>query len=165
MENHNKKIHIVLLEPEIPQNTGNIGRTCAATGTELAFVGKMGFKINSKEIRRSGLDYWQYLKYSVYPSFEDFLKTLGENPPLIFFSTKGKKTYWEAPYRADSCLIFGSEGAGLPLEYYGKYKDKLYLIPMVSKHARSLNLSTSAGIALYEGLRRQGAVLSPKTAC
>ncbi|HAF96162.1 MAG: tRNA (uridine(34)/cytosine(34)/5-carboxymethylaminomethyluridine(34)-2'-O)-methyltransferase TrmL [Elusimicrobia bacterium GWC2_51_8] len=145
---------IVLINPDIPWNAGNIGRTCAATGTELAFVGKMGFKINSKEIRRSGLDYWQYLKYSVHPSFEEFLNTLGENPQLIFFSTKGEKTYWDAPYRNDSCLVFGSEGAGLPLEFYRKYKDSLYRIPMVSKYARSLNLSTSAGVALYEGLRR-----------
>lgn len=145
---------IVLINPDIPWNAGNIGRTCVATGTELVFVGKMGFKINSKEIRRSGLDYWQYLKYSVHLTFEDFLKTLDKNPSLIFFSTKGEKTYWEAPYHEDSCLIFGSEGAGLPLEFYRKYKDNLYRIPMVSEHARSLNLSTSAGVALYEGLRQ-----------
>ena len=154
---------IVLINPDIPWNAGNIGRTCVATGTELVFAGKMGFKINSKEIRRSGLDYWQYLKYSVYPSFEDFLKILGKNPPLIFFSTKGGKNYWEAPYREDSCLVFGSEGAGLPPEYYGKYKDSLYRIPMVAEHTRSLNLSTSAGVALYEGLRRLSAETDGKS--
>jgi len=145
---------IVLINPDIPWNAGNIGRTCVATGTELVFVGKMGFEINSREIRRSGLDYWQHLRYAVHPSFENFLDTLGKNPSLIFFSTKGKKTYWEAPYREDSCLIFGSEGAGLPMAYYERYKDSLYRIPMASEYVRSLNLSTSAGVALYEGLRR-----------
>jgi tRNA (cytidine/uridine-2'-O-)-methyltransferase len=145
---------IVLINPDIPWNAGNIGRTCVATGTELVFAGKMGFEINSKEIRRSGLDYWQYLKYSVYGNFESFLSTLGENPPLIFLSTRGKTDYWDAPYAGDSCLIFGSEGAGLPGQMYEKYADKLYRIPMRSEHVRSLNLSTSAGIVLYEALRQ-----------
>ena len=145
---------VVLINPDIPWNAGNIGRTCVATGTELVFVGKMGFEINSKEIRRSGLDYWQYLKYSIHVDFESFLSTLGENPPLIFLSTRGKAAYWDAPYREDSCLIFGSEGAGLPDMMYEKYADQLYRIPMWSDHVRSLNLSTSAGLVLYEALRQ-----------
>ncbi len=145
---------IVLINPDIPWNAGNIGRTCVAAGAELVFVGKMGFEINSKEIRRSGLDYWQYLKYSIYKDFESFLSTLGEKPPLIFLSTRGKTAYWDAPYREDSCLIFGSEGAGLPDMMYEKYADKLYCIPMWSDHVRSLNLSTSAGLVLYEAIRQ-----------
>ena len=145
---------IVLINPDIPWNAGNIGRSCVATGTELVFVGKMGFEINSKEVRRSGLDYWQFLKYSVYPDFEAFLKSLPETPSLLFFSTRGGTSYWQAPYRADSCLIFGAETAGLPDWMYGKYADRLYHIPMWSDRVRSLNLSTSAGVALYEALRQ-----------
>ncbi|HCC47987.1 MAG TPA: tRNA (uridine(34)/cytosine(34)/5-carboxymethylaminomethyluridine(34)-2'-O)-methyltransferase TrmL [Elusimicrobia bacterium] len=145
---------IVLINPDIPWNAGNIGRTCVATGTELAFVGKMGFNLSDKEIRRSGLDYWQFLKHSVHADFESFLKTLPENPSLIFFSTRGAADYWHAPYTADSCLVFGAETAGFPDEIYEKYADRMYRIPMWSDRVRSLNLSTSAGVALYEGLRQ-----------
>ena len=145
---------IVLINPDIPWNAGNIGRSCVATGTELVFVGKMGFNLSDKEIRRSGLDYWQFLKYSVHADFEAFLKTLPENPSLIFYSTRGGRSYWEAPYRQDSCLIFGAETAGFPYEIYEKYAERMYKIPMWSDRVRSLNLSTSAGVALYEGLRQ-----------
>ncbi|MEW5951059.1 MAG: tRNA (cytidine(34)-2'-O)-methyltransferase [Elusimicrobia bacterium] len=145
---------IVLVNPDIPWNAGNIGRTCVATGNELVFTGKLGFKIEDKEIRRSGLDYWRHLKYSVYPSFEAFLETLSPQENLIFFSSKGKKDYWDAPYKKTSCLIFGSETKGLPLEYYEKYADFLYKIPMFSENMRSLNLSTSAGIAIYRGMEK-----------
>ena len=145
---------IVLINPDIPWNAGNIGRSCVATGTELAFVGKMGFELSAREIRRSGLDYWQFLKYSVHPDFEAFLKTLPADPSLLFFSTRGGKSYWEAPYREDSCLVFGAETAGFPDWMYEKYADRLYRLPMCSDRVRSLNLSTAAGVALYEGLRR-----------
>lgn len=148
---------IVLVNPDIPWNAGNIGRTCVATNTELVFTGKLGFKLTDKEIRRSGLDYWQFLKYSIYPAFDDFLKTLPPNPSLLFFSTHGGKDYWNAPYKEDSCLIFGAETAGFPDWMYKKYENDLYKIPMWSDRVRSLNLSTSAGIALYEGLRVVGA--------
>ncbi len=144
---------IVLINPDIPWNAGNIGRTCVATGSELVFVGKLGFELSSKEIRRSGLDYWQHLKYSVHPDFESFLKTLSEDPSLIFLSTRGGTSYLEAPYQGNSCLIFGSEGAGLPDWMYEKYAARLYRIPMWSEHVRSINLSTAAGIVLYEALR------------
>ena len=147
---------IVLINPDIPWNAGNIGRTCVATGTELVFTGKLGFEINSKEIRRSGLDYWQFLKYSVHPDLDSFLASLPENPSLLFFSTKGGTNYWQAPYREDSCLVFGAETAGFPDWMHEKYADRLYRIPMWSDRVRSINLSTAAGIALYEGLRRTG---------
>ena len=145
---------IVLINPDIPWNAGNIGRSCVATGAELAFVGKMGFNLSDKEIRRSGLDYWQFLKYSVHADFESFLAAQPPDPSLIFFSTRGGKSYWEAPYRQDSCLVFGAETAGFPDEIYEKYADRMYRIPMWSDRVRSLNLSTSAGVALYEGLRQ-----------
>lgn len=120
----------------------------------MVFVGKMGFELSDKEIRRSGLDYWQFLKYSVHPDFDSFLKTLPADPSLLFFSTRGGESYWEAPYREDSCLIFGAETAGFPDWMYEKYADRLYKLPMWSDRVRSLNLSTAAGVALYEGLRR-----------
>jgi len=147
-------VKIVLINPDIPWNAGNIGRSCVATGAELAFVGKMGFNLSDKEIRRSGLDYWQFLKYSVHADFESFLAAQPPDPSLIFFSTRGGKSYWEAPYRQDSCLVFGAETAGFPDEIYEKYADRMYRIPMWSDRVRSLNLSTSAGVALYEGLRQ-----------
>lgn len=144
---------IVLINPDIPWNAGNIGRTCVAAGAELVFVGKLGFEINSREIRRSGLDYWQFLRYSVFGTFEDFLSSLPPDPSLIFFSTRGERSYWEAPYREDSCLVFGAETSGFPEEIYERYADRMYRIPMWSDRVRSLNLSTSAGVALYEALR------------
>lgn len=145
---------IALINPDIPWNAGNIGRTCVATGTELCFVGKMGFNLSDKEIRRSGLDYWQFLKHSVHADFEAFLKTLGPDPELVFFSTRGERSYWEASYSENSVLVFGAETAGFPDWMYEKYADKMYRIPMWSDRMRSLNLSTSAGVALYEALRQ-----------
>jgi tRNA (cytidine/uridine-2'-O-)-methyltransferase len=145
---------IVLVNPDIPWNAGNIGRTCVATGTELCFVGKMGFNLSDKEIRRSGLDYWQFLKHSVHADFEAFLATLPEGAKLHLFTTRGTKTYWEDSFCEDSCLVFGSETAGLPDWMYEKYADRLVKIPMWSERMRSLNLSTSAGVALYEALRQ-----------
>lgn len=145
---------IVLINPDIPWNAGNIGRTCVATNTELVFVGKLGFELSDKEIRRSGLDYWQFLKYSVHPDLGSFLRTLPPDPSLLFFSTRGGDSCWEAPYREDSCLLFGAETAGFPDWIYEKYADRLYRLPMWSDRVRSLNLSTAAGVALYEGLRR-----------
>ncbi len=147
---------IVLINPDIPWNAGNIGRSCVATGTELIFVGKMGFNLSDKEIRRSGLDYWQFLKWAQYKDFGEFLASLPPEPSLLFLSTRGGKSYWEAPYRPDSCLVFGAETAGFPDEIYEKYADRLYRIPMWSDRVRSLNLSTSAGVVLYEALRQTG---------
>jgi tRNA (cytidine/uridine-2'-O-)-methyltransferase len=167
-------MNIVLVNPEIPFNTGNIGRTCVATGTMLHLAGRLGFKINDKEIRRSGLDYWPKLKYSVHKTFEDFLaeankinaapsplkeeaekKAGGSKPQLFFFSTKGKKSLWDIKFEKDDYLIFGSESCGFPGQIYADYKDSLYRIPMRGD-ARSLNLSSSAAICLYEALRQTG---------
>lgn len=145
---------VVLVNPDIPWNAGNIGRTCVATGNELVFAGKLGFRIEDKEIRRSGLDYWQYLKYSIYPDFDSFIKSLKDDENLIFFSTRGEKDYWDAPYRKTSCLIFGSETRGFPMDFYSKYKNDIYRILMFSPHMRSLNLSTSAGVAIYRGMEK-----------
>lgn len=147
-------LNIVLINPEIPFNTGNIGRSCVATGTRLHLVGKLGFKIASKEIRRSGLDYWPNLDYRRYETWEDFLaKEQPAREKLFFLSTKGKTAYWDVPIPADAFLCFGAEGFGLPKEFYEEYKDRLFTIPMTGP-VRSLNLSSSAAIVLFETLRQ-----------
>lgn len=146
-------MNIVLLNPEIPFNTGNIGRTCVATDTKLYLVGKLGFKINDKEIRRSGLDYWPKLNYEIVPSFDDFLASLPPSARLFFFSTRGKKSLWDIKFKKGDYLVFGSESCGLPKKFYEVYKDLLYKIPM-GVNTRSLNLSVCAAVCLYEALRQ-----------
>jgi tRNA (cytidine/uridine-2'-O-)-methyltransferase len=146
---------IVLVEPEIHWNTGNIGRTCVGTGTRLHLVGKLGFSLDAKEIRRAGLDYWPKLKLSRHEDFDAFLSSLPPDPSLLFFSTKTQQTFWDAPYREDSYLIFGRESIGLPDSLLERFKNNIYRIP-ISEDVRSLNLSTCAAVALYEGLRRFG---------
>ena len=147
-------LHIVLINPEIPFNTGNIGRSCVATGTRLHLVGKLGFKIASKEIRRSGLDYWPNLDYCRYETWEEFLDAnKPQREQLFFLSTKGQKNYWDAEFKDGSFLCFGAESCGLPKEFYEIYKDRLFTIPMTGP-VRSLNLSSSAAITLFEALRQ-----------
>lgn len=146
-------MNIVLINPEIPFNTGNIGRTCVATNSVLHLVGKLGFKLDEKEIRRSGLDYWPKLKLKRYMCFEDFLATIKDPSRLFFFSTKATKNLWDIKFKEDDYLIFGSESCGLPKELYKIYKDQLYKIEQLGP-VRSLNLSTSAAICLYEALRQ-----------
>ncbi|MBI4064101.1 MAG: tRNA (cytidine(34)-2'-O)-methyltransferase [Elusimicrobia bacterium] len=154
-------MHIVLIEPEIHWNTGNIGRTCIATGSTLHLVGKLGFSIEDKEVKRAGLDYWPKIRLSVHQSFEQFLSGIAPDAPLLFFSTKAKKLFWDAPYRPDSYLIFGSETKGLPKELYERYANRMYRIP-ITDDVRSLNLSTAAGVVLYEALRQTRSVQCPK---
>lgn len=147
-------LNIVLVNPEIPFNTGNIGRSCVATGTRLHLVGKLGYQINSKEIRRSGLDYWVNLDYRRYDTWEDFLaneKPAEEN--MFFLSTKGKTAYWDAKIPDGAFLIFGAESCGLPKDFYTRYAHRLFTIPMTGP-VRSLNLSSSAAIVLFEALRQ-----------
>lgn len=149
-------MNIVLIEPEIHWNTGNIGRTCVATGTTLHLVGKLGFSLEDKEIRRAGLDYWAKLKLRRHGSVEDFFASLGSGAPLYFFSADGKKSYWEAVYPEGSYLIFGREADGLPEDLIRRHAARMYRIP-INDQVRSLNLSTSAGIVLYEALRQREA--------
>lgn len=147
------ELHIVLIEPEIPQNTGNIGRSCIGLGATLHLVGRLGFSLSGKEIRRSGLDYWPKLKLVQHKDWETFLRTLPKEAALHFFSTKGKQTFWEREFRSPCYLIFGSESRGLPPSFYRDYEDRLVRIPH-SKDIRSLNLSAAVGIAAFEATRR-----------
>lgn len=144
---------IVLIEPEIPQNTGNIGRTCVGTNCELHLVGPMSFEINDTQLKRAGLDYWQHLKWFYYPTTEDWFKTV-QNPERVFyFTTKVSKTFYEVPFQSGDWLVFGKETKGLPPEILNKNKDQAVTIPQ-SGPVRSLNLATAVAISIYEGYRQ-----------
>lgn len=145
-------LNIVLVEPEIPQNTGNIARTCAATGARLHIVEPMGFKIDDKKLKRAGLDYWYLLDITYYKNLDDFFdKNKGGN--FYFFTTKGRKVYSDVEYPDNSFLFFGKETAGLPEELLLKYPETAVRVPMISG-ARSLNLSNTVALAAYEVLRQ-----------
>ena len=144
--------NIVLVEPEIPQNTGNVVRTCAATGCRLHLVRPLGFEVSDKYLKRAGLDYWKYVDIAYYDSLADFLeKTRGGR--LFFFTSKARRAHSEAHFRAGDYLVFGKETAGLPEELLAGHEEACVRIPM-REAARSLNLSNSVAIAVYEGLRQ-----------
>lgn len=145
-------INIVMVEPEIPQNTGNVARTCAATGARLHIVGPMGFKIDDKKLKRAGLDYWKYLDITYYENLNDFFE---KNPDgsYFYFTTKGRKTHSETEYHDNCYLMFGKETKGLDEELLIKNPERCVRIPMLGE-IRSLNLSNSVAIAVYEVLRQ-----------
>lgn len=145
------ELNIVMIEPEIPQNTGNVARTCAATGAKLHLVGPMGFKIDDKKLKRAGLDYWHYLDITYYNNTAEFFKkNQGE---FFYFTTKGRHTHSDIKYPDNAYLIFGKETKGLPEELLIKNPDRCVRIPMQGE-IRSLNLSNSIAIAVYEALRQ-----------
>ncbi|HEU4886453.1 MAG TPA: tRNA (cytidine(34)-2'-O)-methyltransferase [Thermoanaerobaculia bacterium] len=147
-------IHVVLVHPEIHWNTGNAGRSCLAAGATLHLVEPLGFSLEEREVRRAGLDYWEHVDLRVWPSWEAFereLPTLGEP---FFFSTKGRRMYWDAEMPENVVLVFGRETGGLPGEIHERYAERMLTMPIHSEHVRSLNLSTCVGIALYEVLRQ-----------
>ena len=146
-------LHIVLVEPEIPQNTGNIARTCAATNCVLHLVKPLGFDISEKAVKRAGLDYWDSVKIEVHENVEDLFSKYYRGDNFYFFSTKAKSCYTEAKYKDGDFLFFGRETRGLPEPLLEKYYDKTVRIPMFS-NLRSLNLSNSVAIAVYEALRQ-----------
>lgn len=152
-------MNIVLYEPEIPWNTGNIGRTCVAAGAELHLIGKLGFQLDGKEMRRAGLDYWPKLKLILHADFAAFRAYLPPGADVVMFTTHAARIYWDVKYRPDSYLLFGRESAGMPEDISIIYKDKSARIPM-GQDVRSLNLSTSAALALYEALRQTGGVIN-----
>ena len=151
------KIHIVMVEPEIPQNTGNIARTCAATGAKLHLVHPLGFDISEKAVKRAGLDYWDKVEIEEHNSLKEFLeKHKPEENNMFFVTTKGKHTYCEPNYKEmeEIYLLFGKETKGLPEDLLQKYIDKTIRIPM-RKTLRSLNLSNSVNIVLYDVYRQK----------
>lgn len=145
-------LNIVLHEPEIPANTGNIGRTCVAAGARLHLIEPMGFRITQKEVKRAGLDYWDKLDVTVYDSYEDFLEK-NPNAKIYMATTKAKHTYTEVSYEPDCYIMFGKESAGIPEEILVKNPETSIRIPMIGD-IRSLNLGNSVAIVLYEALRQ-----------
>ena len=145
-------LNIVMVEPEIPQNTGNVARTCAATGARLHLVGKMGFTPDDKKLKRAGLDYWYLLDITYYDTMEEFFeKNQGGN--FFYFSTKAQKRHSDVKYPDNTYLVFGKETAGLPEDLLFANADKCVRIPMIDE-ARSLNLSNAVAIGVYETLRQ-----------
>lgn len=149
-------MHIVLVEPEIPPNTGNIARTCAATGTVLHLVKPLGFAIDDKSLKRAGLDYWQHVQVEVHESLDDFMKT-HEGKSMYLATTKGGCIYSDVEFKDEDMILFGKETAGLPKDFIVAHEDKAIRIPMSEDtRLRSLNLSNCANIILFEALRQQG---------
>ncbi len=149
-------LNIVLFEPEIPQNTGNIARTCAATGSNLHLIKPLGFSVNDKYLKRAGLDYWSLVNITYYDNFEEFKKTAGNNPVFIS-TTKESRFYTDVTYSDGCYIIFGKETAGLPDYIHSEYRENRIKIPMIdNEHARSLNLANSVNIVIYEALRQLG---------
>lgn len=142
---------IVLFQPQIPQNTGNIARTCAATRSSLILVRPLGFSTQSRWLKRAGLDYWEDVQVEEIDDLSLYLEQT--NSPFFFFSSKTQKRYTEAPYSTDSLLIFGSETSGLPTPIWDRWNERFYTIPMAPGQ-RCLNLANSAAVVLYEALRQ-----------
>jgi len=151
--NDNNVFHIVLVEPEIPPNTGSIARLCGATDSVLHLIHPLGFLTDDKHLKRAGLDYWKYVDIRYWDSFDNFLEAQDESK-LYFLTTKTTKPYSEASFKLGDYLVFGKETKGLPEDLLALYKDRCLTLPMPNKNIRSLNLAMTAGIVLYEALRQ-----------
>jgi tRNA (cytidine/uridine-2'-O-)-methyltransferase len=150
-------LHVALIQPLIPPNTGNIARLCAATDTSLHLIEPLGFSLDEKQVKRAGLDYWEHVELRVWNSWDAFEAELPGLGEPHFFSTKASRVFWDAPLGESdsSVLIFGRETGGLPAEIHERYRDRFLTMPIGSPLVRSLNLSTSVGIAVYEVLRQR----------
>ena len=156
MEEQAKQLNIVLVEPRIPQNTGNVARTCAATGARLHLVGPMGFTVTDAKLKRAGLDYWHLLDITYYENLDDLFQKHPEAAEGAWLTTtKAPRSYQEAHFTADSWLFFGKETAGLPMDFRERFRERCIRLPMVSE-ARSLNLSNTVAVCVYEALRQTG---------
>ena len=148
-------LNIVLVEPEIPQNAGNIARTCAVTGSRLYMVRPLGFEVSDKYLKRAGLDYWHFVDISYYDSIEELMDKFYNGSNFYFFSTKAKKIHSDANYKDGDFLVFGKETKGLPEDLLKKHYDECVRLPMMGE-TRSLNLSNSVCVGVYEALRQMG---------
>lgn len=149
-------LNIVLVEPEIPMNTGTIGRLCLATETTLHLIEPMGFEINDSKLKRAGLDYWKFVQVKIYPNLDNFFQKIPPDAPKIFFSTKGKCEFFEHTFKKNSYMFFGSETRGLPKSLLQSHQDSTYRIPQYDDRVRSINIANAAGIAVYEAIRQLG---------
>ena len=148
-------MQVVLVEPEIPPNTGNVARLCAATQLPLHLVGELGFQITDRHLKRAGLDYWEWVQIHRHESVQDFFEKIPTNR-LFFFSKRAEKTYVNAAFRKDDFLVFGSETKGLPQWVFERYSDRFWRIPIFHTQVRSLNLAGAVSIVVYEALRQIG---------
>jgi tRNA (cytidine/uridine-2'-O-)-methyltransferase len=149
---------IVLVEPQIPQNTGNLARCTAANNTHLHLIEPLGFDISQKQVKRAGLDYWPEAQVSTHSAWEQFLESQEiERKHLWFFSTKAETLYWDVKFSSNDYLVFGSEGGGLNESFHNQYSDRLLRIPISNPNVRSLNLANAVAVALYEAKRQLGA--------
>ncbi len=149
-------MHVVLVEPEIPPNTGNVARLCAATRSTLHLIEPFGFKLDDKELKRAGMDYWQHVEWRRWPSWQKFQQQLDVSNRLWFVESGGPRHYAEVSYGANDYLVFGRETAGLPKALLVQHRSAWIRIPMFNGSARSLNLSNCVALVLYEALRQQG---------
>ena len=146
-------LNIVLIEPEIPNNTGNIGRLSLATGSNLHLVKPFGFELTDARLKRAGLDYWQHINVIYYENVEEFFQ-LNQDKKMAFMSSQGTKTYWNIPFEDEMFLIFGKESVGLDSNIIEKFPNQLYKIPLMSDKIRSINLANAVAVTVYEGLRQ-----------
>jgi tRNA (cytidine/uridine-2'-O-)-methyltransferase len=145
--------NVVLVEPEIPQNTGNIGRTCVGTRSHLHIVGKTGFDITDKNLKRAGLDYWQYLHWIHHPDMESWQKSISDSRRVFYFTTKAEKTFYDVEFKQGDWLVFGKETKGLDEEILRQNRDQMVKIPILGP-IRSLNVATAVTVVLYEAIRQ-----------
>jgi len=150
-------LHVVLVEPEIPQNTGSIGRLCVATQCTLHLIEPLGFDISAAAVKRAGLDYWEHLKLKTHPSLEAFFDSIPKDAPKVFLSKKAGHTLYEWKFEPGTYLFFGKETAGLPDWVLNRYPTETMRIPIYDARVRSLNLATAVGISVYEAIRQIGA--------
>ena len=149
-------MHVVLVEPEIPPNTGNVARLCAATKSTLHLVEPFGFKLDDTQLKRAGMDYWQHVAWHRWPNWAAFEQQLPRGARLWFVESKGPRLYTEVSFAAEDYLVFGRETAGLPKQLLREHPDRWLRIPMFNPEARSLNLSNCVALVLFEALRQQG---------
>ena len=149
-------MHVVLVEPEIPPNTGNVARLCAATKATLHLIEPFGFKLDDAQLKRAGMDYWRHVEWHCWPNWTVFEKKLPVDARLWFIESGGSKLYTDARFRPGDYLVFGRETAGLPKQLLGQNRERWLRIPMFNEQSRSLNLSNCAALVLFEALRQQG---------
>jgi tRNA (cytidine/uridine-2'-O-)-methyltransferase len=152
-------LHVALIEPQIPPNTGNVARLCAASDSSLHLIGQLGFSLADRDLRRAGLDYWEHVDLWHHPDWRAFRDAISRER-CLYFSANATRSYWDAPFQPNSCLVFGNETHGMPERILEKHPERCFRIPM-SGPVRSLNLASAVSIVLYEGLRQVQALERP----
>jgi tRNA (cytidine/uridine-2'-O-)-methyltransferase len=153
--------NVALISPEIPQNSGNIGRICVNNDCKLHLVRPLGFSLDDKYIKRAGLDYWNYLDLEIHENIENFIEKT-KNLNIHIFTSKAERLFWDCPFEPNSFLVFGNESSGLPKLFHSKFHDFSFKIPMLGRHSRTINLANAVAIVVYEGIRKNTRELSSR---